>query len=94
MTSSSAVRPPYPRISCRKPMVLRGDARLAMDYEELVGYGYDQSHRGMLKTIDEVVAVAAAGAADPCRSAGTAALCRLQTLHKFLSCRSETHRHA
>ncbi|KAG2558041.1 uncharacterized protein LOC120684377 [Panicum virgatum] len=43
--------------------VLRGDARLAKEYEELVGYGKSRRWAPKLETIEEVVAVAAAAAA-------------------------------
>ncbi|CAN6363077.1 unnamed protein product [Urochloa humidicola] len=46
-----------------KPAVLRGDARLAKDYEELVGYGKSRRWAPKLETIEEVVAAAAAAAA-------------------------------
>ncbi|CAL4992879.1 unnamed protein product [Urochloa decumbens] len=39
--------------------VLRGDARLAKDYEELVGYGKSRRWAPKLETIEEVVAAAA-----------------------------------
>jgi len=45
--------------------VLRGDARLAKEYEELVGYGKSRRWAPKLETIEEVAAVAAAGAPKP-----------------------------
>ena len=46
--------------------MLRGDARLAKEYEELVGYGKSRRWAPKLETIEEVVAVAAgAGAPNP-----------------------------
>jgi hypothetical protein len=44
-----------------EPAVLRGDARLAKEYEELVGYGKSRRWAPKLETIEEVVAAAAAG---------------------------------
>ncbi|RLM58972.1 uncharacterized protein C2845_PM18G08410 [Panicum miliaceum] len=43
----------------REPAVLRGDARLAKEYEELVGYGKSRRWAPKLETIEEVVAAAA-----------------------------------
>ena len=45
--------------------MLRGDARLAKEYEELVGYGKSRRWAPKLETIEEVVAVAAAVAGAP-----------------------------
>ncbi|CAO2149127.1 unnamed protein product [Urochloa humidicola] len=53
-----------------KPAVLRGDARLAKDYEELVGYGKSRRWAPKLETIEEVVIAANAAASD---SGGSAA---------------------
>ncbi|RCV38428.1 hypothetical protein SETIT_8G141500v2 [Setaria italica] len=47
-----------------KPGVLRGDARLAKDYEELVGYGKSRRWAPKLETIEEVVVAAAAASPD------------------------------
>ncbi|XP_062181790.1 uncharacterized protein LOC133886079 [Phragmites australis] len=47
----------------KKPAVLRGDARLEKDYEELVGYGKSRRWAPKLETIQEVVVSAAVAAA-------------------------------
>ncbi|CAL4980936.1 unnamed protein product [Urochloa decumbens] len=52
--------------------VLRGDARLAKDYEELVGYGKSRRWAPKLETIEEVVA-AAAGSNSGAGAAATSA---------------------
>jgi hypothetical protein len=57
----------------KPPGVLRGDARLAKDYEELVGYSKSRRWAPKLETIEEVVVVAAAAAAAASASASASA---------------------
>ncbi|CAO2147102.1 unnamed protein product [Urochloa humidicola] len=58
--------------AAEKPAVLRGDARLAKDYEELVGYSKSRRWAPKLETIEEVVANSAAAAASDAANAGAA----------------------
>ncbi|RLM69855.1 uncharacterized protein C2845_PM17G10600 [Panicum miliaceum] len=48
-----------------RPAVLRGDARLAKEYEELVGYGKSRRWAPKLETIEEAAAAAGTGAEAP-----------------------------
>ncbi|CAD6256880.1 unnamed protein product [Miscanthus lutarioriparius] len=50
-------------------VLLRGDDRLAKDYEELVGYGKSRRWAPKLETIEEVIAPAAPAASDPAGAA-------------------------